>query len=242
MDEGLWQKIETFPIGGGDSDFSFSDRLARDNGWGREFTEKVISEYRRFLYLCARAGHPVTPSDEVDQAWHLHLCYTENYWKELCEDILGVPLHHGPTKGGGGERRKFTDWYAETFRSYRREFGEDPPADIWPPASVRFAALHFRRVDASKHFIIPKLAVALVAAALLATLVVVGCEADFSVSADSPVLWIFFGFCFLYVVVKCIKLGGGGGGGGKGGGSGWGGTGCGGCGGSGCGGCGGCGG
>ncbi|MEK6230809.1 MAG: hypothetical protein N2A42_03075 [Luteolibacter sp.] len=35
-----------------------------------------MTEYKRFVALAMLAGHPVTPSEEVDQAWHLHLVYT----------------------------------------------------------------------------------------------------------------------------------------------------------------------
>ena len=56
----------------------------------------------------------VTPSDEVDQAWHLHLLYSETYLNVFCADTLDYPLHHGPTKGGGSEDRKFQNWYERT--------------------------------------------------------------------------------------------------------------------------------
>jgi len=99
MNTALWQKLESFPLDDPSSGLRFSDRLARENGWSAAHSSGVIAEYRKFLYLCATAGHPVTPSDAVDQAWHLHLCYTQSYWDDLCGDILRFPLHHGPTKG-----------------------------------------------------------------------------------------------------------------------------------------------
>jgi hypothetical protein len=92
----------------------------------------VTKEYRRFLYLAARAGHPVTPSDTVDQAWHLHLIYTRHYWWELCDGILGMQLHHEPSAGGTVESNKFQRQYEQTIESYKATFGEAPPADIWP--------------------------------------------------------------------------------------------------------------
>ena len=103
-----------------------------------------------------KAGHPVTPSEEVDEVWHLHLCYTRSYWDRMCGVILGKPLHHGPTEGGKKEEEKFADWYARTLESYRVHFGEEPPVDIWPPAEIRFRPVTTRKVDAAKHWIIPK--------------------------------------------------------------------------------------
>jgi uncharacterized protein (TIGR04222 family) len=98
----------------------------------------------------------VTPSDQVDQAWHLHLLYTESYWDGLCRGVLGRPLHHGPTRGGVREAAKFHDWYGRTLDSYRRLFGSEPPADIWPPAAERFGRdRHFAQVDFRAHRVLP---------------------------------------------------------------------------------------
>jgi hypothetical protein len=94
------------------------------------------------------AGHPVTPPDAVDQAWHLHLLYTEDYWKRFCPEVLQQELHHTPTAGGESERTKFRDWYGRTLASYQAAFGEPPPEDIWPGVEARFAdAAYFRRVN-----------------------------------------------------------------------------------------------
>ena len=103
MNRELWDRLEAFEPDHPDSEFSFSMRLARDNGWNHEFAKRVIKEYKRFLFLCAEAGHPVTPSEEVDEAWHLHLCYTRSYWNDLCRDIIGKPIHHQPTTGGAAD-------------------------------------------------------------------------------------------------------------------------------------------
>ncbi|MEM8739760.1 MAG: hypothetical protein AAGG38_14965 [Planctomycetota bacterium] len=116
----------------------FTRRLARENRWTVDFAVRVVREYRRFCYLAVAAGHPVTPSDEVDQAWHLHLLYSRDYWEEFCPNVLGVALHHGPTKGGASEGERFDEQYRRTMASYEAWFGEPPPAAIWPPAEVRF--------------------------------------------------------------------------------------------------------
>jgi hypothetical protein len=118
----------------------FQHRLEQYNKWTDAFADRVTKEYRRFLYLAARAGHPVTPSDTVDQAWHLHLIYTRHYWQELCDKILGFQLHHEPSAGGTVENNKFERQYEQTIASYKATFGQAPPADIWPvrePAKPR---------------------------------------------------------------------------------------------------------
>ncbi len=154
----LWDRISKFQLDDPDAEFQFSARLARENGWSRAFALNVVEEYRRFVFLAMVAGHPVTPSDEVDQAWHLHLTCTRSYWDEFCGEVLGSPLHHDPTRGGGREKAKYHDWYAKTLASYREYFGEEPPPDIWPPHVIRFGeAAYFRRVNAARHWIIPRL-------------------------------------------------------------------------------------
>ena len=128
----LWKSLESFRVDEPDTPLSFVKRLARENRWPVSYAERVFNEYKRFVFLAIAADHRVTPSDEVDQAWHLHLAYTESYWTEMCGKLLGQPLHHGPTKGGQQEDNKYFDLYARTLESYEHFFGHKPPADIWP--------------------------------------------------------------------------------------------------------------
>ncbi|HSU15174.1 hypothetical protein [Longimicrobium sp.] len=131
-DAGLRARLQAFSPDEPGVAFSFSARLARENGWTPEHARRVTREYLRFVYLAMTAGHPVTPSAKVDEAWHLHLTYTRSYWEEMCGRVLGRPLHHEPTRGGTAEDAKFEDQYARTLASYRAAFGHEPPFDIWP--------------------------------------------------------------------------------------------------------------
>lgn len=153
----LWRQIAAFPLDDPAASLPFTARLARENRWPLPFARRVADEYRRFLFLARLAGHPVTPSDQVDQAWHLHLLDSESYWEDLCRGVLGRPLHHGPTRGGAHESTKFHDWYARTLDSYRRLFGEAPPADIWPAPADRFGRdLRFARINLATHWVLPR--------------------------------------------------------------------------------------
>jgi hypothetical protein len=153
----LWEKIKTFELDEPDSSLSFSDRLARENGWELEYALGAIEEYKRFMYLICATGEPCTPSDQVDQVWHLHLIYTRSYWHDWCRDTLGRDIHHGPTRGGQKEGEKFTDWYARTLAHYEREFGTAPPPAFWPTGKERFSDIHFVRANQRTHWIIPKI-------------------------------------------------------------------------------------
>lgn len=155
--DALWQRIAGHRIGPADASLSFTDRLARENRWDKAHTERVIGEYRRFCYLAMTAGHEVTPSDAVDQAWHLHLTYSRDYWQVFCPQVLGADLHHGPTSGGTVERARYYQQYADTLAAYEAAFGEVPPADIWPDAHRRFSVDPMSvRVNVSDGMIIPR--------------------------------------------------------------------------------------
>lgn len=170
-DHPVWTALSHYSIGPDDAALSFAQRLARENGWSAAYTARVIEEYRRFCFLAVTAGHPVTPSDAVDQAWHLHLTYTRDYWERFCPDVLGRPLHHGPTAGGAAEQHRYFLQYADTLRSYERAFGT-PPADLWPDARRRLNEDHkARRVHPRDAFILPRRATMLAAAIVAAGIV-----------------------------------------------------------------------
>ena len=71
----VWLSLSRYTIGPADAALPFAARLARENGWSDAHAARVMEEYRRFCFLATTAGHEVTPSDAVDQAWHLHLTY-----------------------------------------------------------------------------------------------------------------------------------------------------------------------
>lgn len=152
----LHEALVAFPLAQTGGELSFLDRLCRENQWTAGFGLRAIGEYKRFIYLAVVSPTPVTPSDEVDQVWHLHLVYTRSYWEDL-QAILGRPLHHGPTAGGRDEDDKFAGWYERTKLLYESEFGEKPPVELWPPSEIRFhPGQRFRRLDAGAHWIIAK--------------------------------------------------------------------------------------
>jgi len=156
-DHPVWASLSPYSIGPEDAVLSFAARLARENGWSAAYAERVIAEYKKFCFLAVTGDREVTPSDAVDQAWHLHLTYSRDYWERFCPDILGRPLHHGPTAGGAGERGRFFEQYAETLKRYERVFGEAPPADIWPDGARRLIDdPRARRVHPRDAFIIPR--------------------------------------------------------------------------------------
>lgn len=152
----IWAALSRCSIGPEGTALTFAARLARENGWTPAFAARVIEEYKRFAFLAVTQGVEVTPSDAVDQAWHLHLTYSRDYWEHFCPRVLGCALHHGPTAGGGGERARHFAQYADTLRRYEGVFGP-APADIWPDAAhLLDEAPRARRVHPRDAWVISK--------------------------------------------------------------------------------------
>jgi hypothetical protein len=153
----LWKRILAHRFDDPAARLTFTGRLARENGWPIGYAVRVVDEYRRFVFLAMTAGHAVTPSEDVDQAWHLHLAYTRDYWQTFCRDVLREPLHHGPTRGGATEADRYDHQYRLTLIAYAAAFDAPPPADIWPTPEQRFGPdLAWRRVNVARHWVVPK--------------------------------------------------------------------------------------
>lgn len=152
----LWDTIRNFEIDDPNSSLTFTNRLARENGWKMEYAIRAVHEYKKFIYMLCIAEHPLTPSDQVDQVWHLHLLYTESYWIDFCQNTLGRQIHHGPTKGGKEEGEKYNDLYEKTIQLYKIQFKREAPQDLWPTKEIRFGEINFRRVNLDRNWIFRK--------------------------------------------------------------------------------------
>lgn len=152
----LWEKIKDFELDDPTSTLTFTDRLARENGWSIEYAIRAIHEYKKFIFMLCIAEHSLTPSDQVDQVWHLHMLYTQCYWRDFCQDTLQKQIHHGPTKGGSEEGEKYDNLYEKTFLLYEKLFDRKAPVDIWPSKKIRFGEINFQRVNLHRNWIIKK--------------------------------------------------------------------------------------
>lgn len=236
-EDDLWRALQALSIGESDSVLTFVARLARENAWSQAHAQQAIEEYKRFVYLIAKSGQELTPSDAVDQVWHLHLTYTRCYWEGMCQQVLGFALHHQPTRGGDSQLAHFKQTYANTLALYRQVFGQQPPAEIWPAVEQRFRnGKAFQRINRRDNWLIrkPRRLTAVPVLALPVLLLVTACVPDGESGGGWFWLKVAIGVWGIYIIAKFIndKLGGGKHGGGSGGG----------CGSAGCSGCAGCGG
>jgi len=133
MNTELWEKIEAFNLDHPISEYGFSTRLANENLWTKNFTQKAITEYKKFMYLAATSGCMVSPSEIVDVVWHQHLIFTQSY-AEFCK-ILGKNIQHIPSTHNRQEAAKFKEAKEATTKLYNEAFGNQP-FDIWSCESI----------------------------------------------------------------------------------------------------------
>jgi hypothetical protein len=146
----LWRRIELHDFEP-DTPLNFTCRLAREHGWSLEHARAAIDAYRRFCFLAIVSPIPVTPSQAVDEVWHLHLIYSRDYWMIWCGQRLQAPLHHDPTPGGAEAQMVYRRQYAETLALHERVFGPPSP-QLWPATHLRFG---YKR---SNRLMVPRLA------------------------------------------------------------------------------------
>lgn len=151
-----WRSIAAHAFEDAAAPLDFCHRLAREQGWTLTDARAAIEEYRRYCFLTTVMAGEVVPSVAVDEVWHLHLTYTEDYWERYCPQALGRPLHHRPGGLRAGDSARYRVAYAVTLAEYERWFGA-PDERWWPGTQQRFRAPdRFRRVDRERTWIIPK--------------------------------------------------------------------------------------
>lgn len=128
MNEQLWNQIVDFDFDNPPAEYSFTLRLAKENHWTKNFTQRAILEYKKFMYLAATANAMVSPSEVVDIVWHQHLIFSQSY-ERFCQ-ILGKPIKHIPSTHDKKDFQKFEQAAFRTKELYTQNFGEQP-ASIW---------------------------------------------------------------------------------------------------------------
>jgi hypothetical protein len=105
-------------------------------------TAHYISEYIKFMVLVYFSKSTLTPSEEVDQVWHLHQSLSLQY-ENFCNAVFGKLIIHTPTAGGRTDEVRFKEFYVKTIEFYKFIFKKSPPRGLWPPVEVRFDPSYF---------------------------------------------------------------------------------------------------
>ena len=110
-------------------------RIMKNYNRDRTYAEGIVREAKRMLYLSQVSGQPVTPSVEIDDAWHEMILFTK-FYHEFCAFIGTDYIHHTPTgddesegEGSGGGEMSV---YDQTIENYRRYIAE-PDEKYWTP-------------------------------------------------------------------------------------------------------------
>ena len=96
--------------------------------WAHRFSSLALQEYKRFVLLAYISAKEITPSQSIDEIWHLHILHTRDY--AIFAEKCGSFLHHNP--GLPSQRSRWDYQYDLTHTLYREVFGESPDPLVWP--------------------------------------------------------------------------------------------------------------
>ncbi len=125
LDNLLWERIATHEMPEDSAGKPFLKQMMAEYHIFRDTAEVAISEYRKFMYLCATRRSRNVPSKAVDLVWHLHMQHSRDYWEVFCVK-LNKRIHHNP----GVPRARHLEDYKATVEAYKDLFGT-PPKGIW---------------------------------------------------------------------------------------------------------------
>lgn len=104
----------------------YSEQYVKNFNLSRADAKAHLVEVLKYLSLVASGQTGLTPSEQLDEAWHALLIQTRDY-QELC-GLLGKFVHH-TTKEAPQVRQ-----YKRCLSAYREWFGEPHP--IWEMANI----------------------------------------------------------------------------------------------------------
>lgn len=94
----------------------------------------LIVELLRFLMCKSTAkdfdASKLSPSVEVDRAWHALLMYPKLYMTQVCPILGDAIIDHDPL--GGEDAVQQSARYSATLQHYTRLFGISPSVELWP--------------------------------------------------------------------------------------------------------------
>jgi hypothetical protein len=127
----LWDHIAAQFGGGSPFVKAFASKISRKHNWNNKFALKAIWEYKKFVYLGVTSNFSVTPSKVIDQVWHEHLLFSAGY-RKFCKEIIKYDFDHNPELiSSDHQTEKYCSQYLNTVALYFKEFGHEPPNEIW---------------------------------------------------------------------------------------------------------------
>lgn len=103
------------------------NRLIKEKNWLKEEAEDSLELYKRYLLLQKKYGsqYYLVPTPDIDEIWHAHILYTEDYHQH-CQQMFGKYFHHRPEEpilqdSYPSDLKKMFD---DTQELYFKEYGE----------------------------------------------------------------------------------------------------------------------
>jgi hypothetical protein len=91
--------------------------------WTRSDASHCCKLYKNFLYLFKKhLPISLVPTREIDEFWHNHILYTQNYFRD-CANIFGHYLHHEPASPVDNPQKLSHD-FQMTKQLYFEEFNQ----------------------------------------------------------------------------------------------------------------------
>ena len=106
----LWKKIEAYPFFDVETGFDLTG-------------EGGLSEYKKYLYLCAIYKRIQVPSQPIEHMLKVHQEKGATNFAELCRAVLGKTPQLRSLKTG----RTAAKAHRQTRENYRKEFNKLPP-------------------------------------------------------------------------------------------------------------------
>lgn len=119
-------------------------RISVNYNFPVEFSEGLVKEVKRMLFLVVVSKEKISPSNRIDCAWHEMILFTK-FYKEFSR-FIGCFVHHNPFESDKkdetetyeeiiknlGQKRKGTNVYNKTKENYEFFFREIPDSRYWP--------------------------------------------------------------------------------------------------------------
>ena len=106
---------------------SVISRTAKLVTWDEKSANEAGKQYKNYLILIKKysGNHELSPSKDIDEIWHNHILYTQQYCQD-CTAIFGHYLHHEPHDASKRKaiRQAGKSPFDVTQALYHQEFGE----------------------------------------------------------------------------------------------------------------------
>jgi hypothetical protein len=112
---------------------AIAEKIAFQLGCSYEQGVALLRDASNFLWMASKSDKVFVPSPIIDEAWHVFVLFTQEYYN-FCDKYCGGYVHHAPHTGP--EMRMTVDYVRPTVDMLYDQFGSKPN-DNWDYISVK---------------------------------------------------------------------------------------------------------